>query len=277
MFTDDDLVREIQSAMRRDVADLAAPANLLPELRKRYSRRMVARRVAVISVPLMVAAAVGVGVMVELGPSGSTVQNAAYVTNQVSKAMDNAGQSIIFITTTETGVGKLSTPGKPATWNSWYRADNTASRTQALVDGRPVWEESNDLNRHTTTTVDHRNRTWTSGPLLVMDGDRTGDLLTPTQIEQAMASGRLSIVDQGEPVDGRPTIHLRGDDLAVGGHPMGFWVDQSTYLPVRAEYQRGGAWDPPFDLTWLPPTPDNLANLTVPIPTGYTQLGVGPK
>jgi hypothetical protein len=54
-----------------------------------------------------------------------------------------------------------------------------------------------------------------------------------------MASGRLQIVDEGEVINGKPTIHLRGDLGQKATPPIGFWIDQTTNLPVRSEYQRG--------------------------------------
>jgi hypothetical protein len=89
-----------------------------------------------------------------------------------------------------------------------------------------------------------------------------------------MASGRLQIVDEGEVINGKPTIHLRGDLGLKATPPIGFWIDQTTNLPVRSEYQQGqsGEWGPPSDLSWLPPTEENLAMLTAPVPDGFTQL-----
>jgi hypothetical protein len=85
-----------------------------------------------------------------------------------------------------------------------------------------------------------------------------------------MASGRLQIVDEGEVINGKPTIHLRGDLGQKATPPIGFWIDQTTNLPVRSEYQRGqsGEWGPPSDLTRRPPTEQNLAMLTAPSRTG---------
>jgi hypothetical protein len=49
-------------------------------------------------------------------------------------------------------------------------------------------------------------------------------------------------------------------------------VDATTYLPVRSETQDGtGKWTNDVDYTWLPPTPDNEALLTVRIPAGLTR------
>ena len=275
-MSDDDFVTEVRGALRLGVADLTASPSLLPTLRRRHARQVAARRVAITAASLAVAVAVGgVAATAGIGPSGPTheVRDAAVITDQVAGAMDGAGRSVVFITVTETGVGKVSTPDEPAVWNHWYRADNTAVRTQVLVDGQPVWDEGTDLDRRTTTTVDHRQRTWRSGPFLVRAGDATGDMITPAGIRQAMAGGRLTIVGEGELVAGRPTIHLRGDGIAHSGDPMGFWVDRTSHLPIRAEYRRGNSWQPPFDLTWLPPTEANLANLTIPIPAGYSRQG----
>jgi hypothetical protein len=59
------------------------------------------------------------------------------------------------------------------------------------------------------------------------------------------------------------------------------WVDASTYLLVQTKtFDKSSQWDDPkvtwesfiTTVTWLPPTPENLAKLTVSPPPGYTKV-----
>ena len=55
------------------------------------------------------------------------------------------------------------------------------------------------------------------------------------------------------------------------------WVDPDTYLPVRAVIRSAGGFpvtQETADITWLPPTSQNLAKLAVPIPAGFRQVPV---
>jgi hypothetical protein len=56
------------------------------------------------------------------------------------------------------------------------------------------------------------------------------------------------------------------------------WVSPTTYLPVRVVVRSPYA-TPGFqqtaDFTWLPPTAQNLAKLTVPVPAGFSQVSLG--
>jgi hypothetical protein len=47
------------------------------------------------------------------------------------------------------------------------------------------------------------------------------------------------------------------------------WVNATTYLPVRWQWLQDGSTA--FDVTWLPPTPENLDQLTAPIPPGFAE------
>jgi hypothetical protein len=55
------------------------------------------------------------------------------------------------------------------------------------------------------------------------------------------------------------------------------WVSPDTYLPVRVVIRSAGgfpATQQTADITWLPPTAQNLAKLAVPIPAGFRQVAV---
>jgi hypothetical protein len=305
---DDRFVAGVRARLRTGVAELTAPPTLLPSLRKQYARRVVTRRIAVATAPLAVAAfVVAVAIAPGAGTPGSSTAGAgtpgsstagagmpgsttagagtpgstqrvldvAFVTTQVAKAVDNAANvehDVVQSTATETGPhGKYSRNGKTAVYHNWQLADGSAFRSQVLVDGQPVREDSFGPNGD--IAVDYPTRTWRSSPPMPTKNGQGAriltNVLTPAQIKQAMESGHLQIVGQGEVIDGQATIQLRGDKYVFPKTYDTFqiWVNESTYLPVRFD---GGS--EPADFTWLPPTPENLALLTPPIPAGFTKM-----
>lgn len=207
--------------------------------------------------------------------SAQRVQDVAFVTTQVANAVDNATnveRDVVQTTAIETGPnGKYSRNGKTATYHNWQLADGSAFRSQVLVDGQPVREDSFGPNGD--IAVDYPTRTYRSSPPMPTKNGQRGriltNVLTPAEIKQAMESGHLQIVGQGEVINGQATIQLRGDKYVFlkTYDTFQIWVNESTYLPVRFD---GGS--EPADFTWLPPTPENLALLTPPIPAGFTKM-----
>lgn len=281
---DEVLADDVRAAMRTEAAPLTAPPNLLAGLRKRYARRVMARRAGVAAIPMAVAAAVG-AVSVTSGagtpsppPSSVTPLNVAYVTDRITRVLDGVDDHVVRVTVTEAGDGKYSSPGHPAVYTNWIAADGSAIRTRVTIDGKPVADYSLGPNGG-RVFVDYRSGTWRSHPPDTGDGsNRTGrlvtDVLTPKQIRQAVNSGNLTIVGSGEAINGQPTIQLQGDPEVqpVAGR-IRLWVNESTYLPVRLQYQLPhGEWGSPRDLTWLPPTEQNLAQLTTPVPDDFREV-----
>lgn len=94
-------------------------------------------------------------------------------------------------------------------------------------------------------------------------------------------------------LNGRDTILLRvndsdSDPAAPPSRPSWIWVDASTYMVLQTEHfiqaYKGGTFIPPTPasgliwialvdrVTWLPPTPRNLALLTLTPPAGFTEV-----
>jgi hypothetical protein len=99
-------------------------------------------------------------------------------------------------------------------------------------------------------------------------------------LRTAVSCGTLTVAGR-QTVDGVEAIKL----TSRAGSPISetIWVSPSTYLPVRVVVRSAagaaGASGAPAvqqtaDITWLPPTAQNLAKLTVPIPAGFRKVSL---
>jgi hypothetical protein len=277
---DDTFVHELRVALRSGEEEV--PPALLPSLAKRYGRRIALRRAGLVAVPVVLALAVGI-VAVRPGSTppdeGHASSSAApvpsvdiaLVAREVTTALDGVDGWVVRRTSTEES-GKYGKPGRPAVYDNHSLGDGTAFRSSVLVDGKPVIDTSIERDG-TTTVVDHVNRTWRRTPGYHSPGQAVvdTDVLTPAQIKQALADGRLRVVAEGELVNGKPTVHLEGDLGLKATPPVALWVDLGSWLPVRQQHLQDDAL-PPADLAWLAPTPENLDKLVAPVPAGFTEV-----
>ena len=93
-------------------------------------------------------------------------------------------------------------------------------------------------------------------------------------LHNAISCGTLTEAGR-QNVDGIEAIKL----TSRAGSPISetIWVDPGTYLPVRVVIRSAGGFpvtQQTADITWLPPTAQNLAKLTVPIPAGFRRVPV---
>jgi hypothetical protein len=85
---------------------------------------------------------------------------------------------------------------------------------------------------------------------------------------------RSTVVNDHAALDGRSAI-----EISEPGNPtlqVEYWVDAQTYLPLRELKLDSGATNMPetrkvYDYQFLPPTPANMAALTLTVPSGYTK------
>jgi hypothetical protein len=93
-------------------------------------------------------------------------------------------------------------------------------------------------------------------------------------LRTAISCGTLTEVGR-QRVNGIEAIEL----TSRSGSPISetIWISPDTYLPVRVVIRSAGgfpATEQTADITWLPPTSQNLAKLAVPIPAGFRQVPV---
>ena len=146
----------------------------------------------------------------------------------------------------------------------------------------------------TDVTVAYAPKTWSVMTSSVACGGYTGRRC-PLPPDPSAACGcdldpftdfptapRVSLLGQ-ETIDQRPTFHLRFIVTGVLRSTTDFWIDRSTYLPVRGKLvvpQTGikgrHAHAVANDFTWLPRTPANLARFRVVIPHGFKRTPPSP-
>lgn len=273
------------AGLRAGVPELNPSSSLLPELRRRYARRVALRRAGMAAVPVALVVAVGVAVV----PHGSSpakgskppaVQDAAQVTAQVDKAMTAADQGILEESwnMTSTPMGSPVPSGHHDTAKSWVSMRTGQRHTTAYVDGQEIFD-SGLSKPGQFTVVSPQQHTYTNFVADQQHPELPHGTFTADEIKAAMTSGKLAITARDQQVEGQSTIELTGTlvpKLEQGtanaqAVPQRFWVNSTTYLPVRLETQTNGKWGNDVDYSWLPPTAENEALLTVTIPAGATE------
>jgi hypothetical protein len=249
-----------------------------------------------------VATAVAVSGTSATSPPTSEVRysQAAYLVNHVASALDSA----------ESGMVEYARVSDPIGHNdNWAARD--MSRTEAFSSsGQPTLDSSAvfTATTHTIVNVNYQTRTWyrytrqnpppstaspaTPSPAASAAPAPSSSVITisPTatctnplglmpsdpvqmadQLREWVGCGKLTLGGTAQ-VDGVQATALTG---AANGIKATYWVDSSTYLPVRITIgytQPGVTGGEQWDLQWLPATPANLALFNVPIPAGFTQV-----
>jgi hypothetical protein len=302
MDTDvEDLLRE---GMERFTADLRAPAGLIGRAARRRRRRLAVRSAAgaaaVLAAGAVPLAAVGVP-----GAGHHGADATAYVVKRAVSALSAAGPGQIAQVTVTTARGAL--PGGQtvtATAEEWSYGGQWRSVSFSPA-GQPVYDQGVSTASG-YTVVSYRTGTWArqhglgvsavpapapasvSGPrgckpvvaalpLLFRSGLLPGfgasassrPTTVATALRAAVSCGTLAVAGR-QRVDGTEAIEL----TSRPGSPIAetVWVSPGTYLPVRMVIRLGQVLRQAADITWLPPTAQNLARLTVPVPAGFRQV-----
>jgi hypothetical protein len=278
-----------------DVTELAARA------RASHRRRRFARR-GIMTASAAAGAAAALVATLAATSGGLGAQPAAYVTRMTERALGaTAGDDFVFVRTTVYGPGAPVTYDAPktrvASTDDWSYGSQRRMEVYA-AHGRAIADVALQVGPHATTmtTVVYQSATWwraafhvfhlsdgsTPGcspfALLVMPLRVTGlNASWPGLLRRALACGE--VVDTGRGViDGQHVIRLVQKSSSTALHNI-YWVDSSTYLPVRivtfdAELYAVHAkpWWQQEDFRWMRPTAANLAQLSLAIPAGFARV-----
>ena len=303
MNTDvEDLLRQ---GMERFTADVRAPSGLIRRAVRRRRRRLALRSAAGMAAALTagaVALAVGVPGPRHHGAGGPAV-DAAYVVKRVSSALNAAGPGEIAQMTVTTH--RAVTPDGTAattTAEEWSYGNQWRSVSYSPA-GHPVYDEGFSTSS-VYTLVNYQTQVWARQPGLGrpvalaphVPGPRgcepvvaalprlfqpglpglpfsagTRPSTVASALRAAIACGTLVSAGR-QRVDGTEAIKLTSRPGSLISETI--WVSPGTYLPVRVVIRLPGMADlqRTSDITWLRPTAQNLAKLSVPIPAGFRQV-----
>jgi hypothetical protein len=285
---------------REETADLRAPAGMPPGTAHR--RRLALRSVAGAAAVLAAGAVALVAILVP-GSRHHGIDATAYVVKRVSSALSAAEPGEIAQMTVTTRSAAL--PGGRTTTTTaeeWSSGGRWRLVTYSPT-GRPVYDEGFSASS-LYTLVSYQSRTWArqhglrhpaalampSGshgckppaaavPLLFaygLPGTGSSASSLPSTVARdlraAVSCGTLAVAGR-QRVDGAEAIELTSRPGSLISETI--WVSPDTYLPLRVAVRpvpgQPGRWQT-ADITWLPPTAQNLAKLTVPIPAGFHRV-----
>jgi hypothetical protein len=255
-----------------------------------------------VGVPLAAGLA-AVAVIVASAPhnaAGGQVITAAYVVKRVDSALSAAEPGEIAQMTVVTTLGPVI-GGKPAGTRSeeWSFGGQWRSVTYSSA-GHPAYDEGSGTGSP-YNLVSYLTRTWarqrglgrpaapvsdprscgsvvTAMPQLFLSGllgpgsaPRSLPVTVAGALRAAVSCNSLTVAGR-QRVDGIAAIELTSPPNTSTSETI--WVSPGTYLPVRVVL-RAAPGQPVVltaEITWLPPTAQNLAMLTVPIPAGFRQV-----
>jgi hypothetical protein len=286
------------------VSDIRMPASLLDQVVRRDRKRRARVRIAgaVCATAAAVVAAAVVIATVPGRPSGRSpltgpvagrqTLDAAYVLNRAAAAQVN---SYRLISVDQAG-GESGTIYTDVTTQQQLIV--SALRASS---GGPYFEIATAIsgNAYTQTTVEYQHHVYSVITTSSMDeGSRvTISSFLPLQtnanpavaFQQALKAGTITVVGYRN-LNGRDTIliQVKGGTIGPSGTapPSSIWIDATTYQVVQTEHYipnfqarptstpgMNVAWSPDIDhVTWLSPTPANLALLTLTPPAGFTEI-----
>jgi hypothetical protein len=266
------------------------------------SRRRLAPLSAATAAALTAAAVAVAAIVVPGAGSGGrqgSVVDTAYVVKHLDSALDAASTGAIAQMTVTT---RGAVPGGAATAREWSYGDQWRAVTYSAA--RHLVYDEGFSSASVYTVVSYQARTWARQreadhpaalspsprgcasvvaalPLLFQPAlPGTGvsaSSLTATAVRAlraAVSCGALAAAGR-QRVDGIDALVLTSSPGSP--IPETIWVSQGTYLPVRVTVRPApgtpGQWQT-ADITWLQPTMQNLAHLTVPIPVGFLEVPI---
>ena len=269
--------------------------------RRRLALCSVAVATAALAAGAMALATIGIPAAGRGGARKPAV-NTAYVVKRVDSALRAADPGAIAQMTVTTSSAATSSGGQPApaTAEEWSYGDRWRAVTYS-PSGHLLYDEGSST-ASVDTVVSYRTRAWarqhesgrpaalapgTGGcepvvaglPLLFQPGLPAGGLpagwlpsTVAKDLRAAVSCGDL--VSAGmQRVDGIAAIKLTSSPDSM--IPETIWVSPGTYLPARVVIRPAPGTPGPVqsaNITWLKPTTQNLAHLTVPIPAGFRRV-----
>ena len=227
--------------------------------------------------------------------SAQQIRTTAYVITRVERALSLSGRdNMLGYARTVYPPGTVAEPAadvvrvqrEPGTSSPWsvgsavrwsYRG--TMSLSAFSATGQRVFARgiTSGHGKPTTVVVIYRDATWwraAGGAVPARSAGappRCGPDVTlgpggwPAFIREELSCGEYAM-DGRQQVDGMDAIKITGNK---GLDTL--WVNPATYLPARAIFTFGRLRTQ-TDFRWLPPTPANLARLSVRVPPGFRQV-----
>jgi hypothetical protein len=284
-----------EDRLRRDLqaqAEHITPLSVPPLCLERFSRdpqatamtRWVTRRLGLRSAAVVAAALTAGAVALAVAGvpaarhdgTGRPVVDTAYVVKHVDSALSAAGPGEIAQMTITTR-GAL-VPGGTTTAEEWSYGGQWHSFVYSSAGHLAYAEGFSTSSAY--TLVSYPARTWArrpgpGGPPAPLPDTHGCGSAVPANVASALRAvmfcGTLAEVGR-QRVNGVEAIELTSrPDSKISAT---IWVSLGTYLPVRVVIRPArklGTWQE-ADITWLPPTAQNLAKLTVAIPAGFRQV-----
>jgi hypothetical protein len=300
-----DIENLLREGMERFTADLRAPAGLTRRVARRRRRRLALRSATGAAAALAAAAATLVAVLLP-GGTGGAAAAAAYVVKRVDGALSAADPGeIAQVTVTFRGTGFAGGTSVTSIAEEWSYGDRWRFVANSPA-GQPVYDEGSGA-ASLYTVVNYPQRTWGRQRLSVLPAAGYSAVTGPagcapvvaaasllfqpglpgagfsfssppatvaTALRAAVSCGTLTVAGR-QRVDGIDAIKLSSRPGSLIAETV--WVSPGTYLPVRMVIRPASGQPGPSktaDITWLPPTPRNLAKLTVPVPAGFRRVPV---
>jgi hypothetical protein len=275
MLTDDQLAARIGPRLRAELTGLPAP-DLLAALRRRRARR--ARAAAALAALPLAAAAAAAAVLLP-GSAAPRAQDAAYLVSHVTRALGAVPAGTVLST-------QSTSDASSTVIDLWASGPDT--RIKISQAGKLVTDTGTVAAGTTTTAVvDYQDKTWwrSSAPSAgdgssgtpsgkyacdTVDGFTANPASMAADLRAEVSCGSLKAGGTAA-VGGVTAIELTS--APWHGLTTTWYVNSSTYLPVRMTTTGPGSSRTQQDFQWLPPTAANLAELDLPAaPPGFTQV-----
>ncbi|HET9972925.1 MAG TPA: hypothetical protein VFQ68_32145 [Streptosporangiaceae bacterium] len=279
----------LRAGMERFAADADVPPGLAARATRHRQRSKRVRTATAIAAAAAAATAAVTAVIVAIPGPSPRVQTAAYVVSRVQGALTRASSQNAIQYVRETNSAGIYFPDgiSGQIVRSWtYRGQSRIAVYTS--DGRITGEIGTTAGRQQTMTeVSYERKTWWRESLtgnapsiaptpesscdeatVIMGGGLAAGSNLAADIRAALSCGQYTVAGT-QLVNGVKALELR--PVKTGNVTAVFWVDPSTYLPVR-DLVTAGLGTSRDDFRWLPPTPASLADLDVRIPPGFAQV-----